>query len=103
VLPGEYITLLSKIEGVKSTMEISDFTDSSGKNDFSVKEFIRVEEKYYAVIKPKGTAYWIRISPSDYRKGLIAYYSARSIQCYPIDGELKDDMFEEALYDLVIE
>ena len=83
-------------------MEITDLVNPVKGNDFSVKEFIRLEDKYYAVIKPKGTAFWIRISPSDYRKGLIAYYSARSIQCYPIEGELKDDMFEEVVYYLVI-
>lgn len=83
-------------------MDRTNFTPLVKGNDFSVREFIFMGNKYYAVIHPKGTTYWVRISQQDYYKGLKAYYSSKSVQCYPIEGTLNNDVFEDVKYELVI-
>ena len=83
-------------------MEIIEIADTCGKKDFSVKKIIKMEDKHYVEIQPDQKAYRIRISPSDYHAALRAYYSSQSINCYPLQGEPEDGIFENAVYELTI-
>ena len=83
-------------------MEIIDVSDQIDANEFGIKKFIDAGNKYYAVIQPYGANYKIEISASDYHKALRAYYRSKSISCYPIDGNLVGDTFENATYEIDI-
>lgn len=83
-------------------MEIIEIADTCGKKDFSVKKIIKVDDKHYVEIQPDQKAYRIRISQADYRAALRAYHSSQSINCYPLQGEPEDGIFEDAVYELTI-
>ena len=84
-------------------MEIINTSDPTNNNSFAVKKFIKSGDNHYATIQPYRTEYRIKISSSDYHKGLKAYYMSKSINCYPIDGELQGDTFEEVIYEMELE
>jgi hypothetical protein len=84
-------------------VEIIEITSSVSNNNFSVRKFIKSGESHYVEIQPGQKAYRIRITSSDYHKGLRAYYSSRTISCYPIDGVLTDGTFEEVEYQMNID
>jgi hypothetical protein len=85
---------------LRSTMEIINTPDSSNNNSFAIKKFIKEGDKYYVLIQPHKTKLKIRIDSSDYHKGLRAYYMSKSINCYPINGRLQGDTFEEVIYEM---
>ena len=84
-------------------MEIINTPDPSNNNSFAIKKFIKEGDKFYVLIQPHITKYKIRINSADYYKGLRAYYMSKSINCYPIDGILYGDTFEEVIYEMEIE
>ncbi len=84
-------------------MEIIVVADPVTDNDFSVRKFIKEGENHYVEIQPKQKAYRIKISSSDYNNALSAYYSSKSINCYPLKGDPEDGVFEDVIYEMIIE
>lgn len=83
-------------------MEIIEVADPVSNNDFSVRKFIKMGDNHYVEIQPKQIAYRIKISSSDYHEALRAYYSSKSVHCYPIEGNPEDGTFEEVVYEMII-
>lgn len=83
-------------------MEIIEVTNALRNDDFSVKKFIKMGDNHYVEIQPKQKAYRIKISTSDYYKGLKAYYSFRKISCYPMACVQKDGTLEVVVYQMNI-
>lgn len=100
MIPGKLI--YQKIE-LNHPMEIIEVTDPVGKDDFSVRKFIKAGENHYVEIRPKQNVFRIKISSTDYHKALRAHYSSKSINCYPLKGYPEDGIFEEVVYEMIIE
>lgn len=82
-------------------MEIINTPDPFNNNSFAIRKFMKTDDdKYYAVVQPFETFYKIKINQSDYHKGLKAYHLSKSINCYPIEGVLTGNAFENVIYRL---